>query len=163
MAPGALCGRAARRISAPERRRRSESGERAAYRVPSLLCESIGPVVMLAGVVRSGPLLRFYPLPPEQHPPKYPGNPAVAGEGVEYRGGDAWSEGKNTTHRAENRGAAPIVIALADVVKPSVTVVDALRAWPQPAPTRLSQDASRERGVHLAALLHLHHVTGAPR
>ncbi len=42
-------------------------------------------------------------------------------EGVgtkEWHAGDAWAEGKDVTHWAENRGPEPLVVVAADVFKP---------------------------------------------
>jgi quercetin dioxygenase-like cupin family protein len=32
--------------------------------------------------------------------------------------GDAWSEGKDTTHWAENKGTTPVVLVVGDILKP---------------------------------------------
>ena len=36
----------------------------------------------------------------------------------EHPEGDKWSEGKETTHWAENRGTKPVVLLVADILKP---------------------------------------------
>ena len=36
----------------------------------------------------------------------------------EHPKGDAWSEGKETTHWSENKGQTPVVLIVADVLKP---------------------------------------------
>ncbi len=36
----------------------------------------------------------------------------------DYREGDKWSEGKETTHWAENKGTKPVVLWVADILKP---------------------------------------------
>ena len=40
------------------------------------------------------------------------------GGGKEYKAGESWSEGKETTHWAENKGTQPTVIIVGDIVKP---------------------------------------------
>jgi quercetin dioxygenase-like cupin family protein len=40
------------------------------------------------------------------------------GYAKEWHAGDAWSEGKDVTHWAENKGPEPLVIVAADVFKP---------------------------------------------
>ncbi len=40
------------------------------------------------------------------------------GQVKEYREGDSWAEGKETTHWAENRGTKPVVAIAVDIFKP---------------------------------------------
>lgn len=40
------------------------------------------------------------------------------GTSREHPKGDAWSEGKETTHWAENRGTVPVVLVGGDIVRP---------------------------------------------
>jgi quercetin dioxygenase-like cupin family protein len=42
----------------------------------------------------------------------------VDGGAKEHPKGDAWSEGKETTHWAENKGKTPVVLAVGDILKP---------------------------------------------
>ena len=39
-------------------------------------------------------------------------------EAIERKPGDAWTEGKDTTHWAENKGSEPVVVVASDVFKP---------------------------------------------
>jgi quercetin dioxygenase-like cupin family protein len=40
------------------------------------------------------------------------------GKMKEHPKGDAWSEGKETTHWAENKGKTPVVLVVGDILKP---------------------------------------------
>ena len=40
------------------------------------------------------------------------------GYAKEFSEGDAWSEGKDVTHWAENKGTTPVVLVVADIMKP---------------------------------------------